>query len=92
MYCFWHDGYSKCLYDGHENNIFNRLIVNGEQGVDFFFVLSGFLICYVIQKELKKFNEENQFRFDYFGFMRGRYLRLIFVLLGIYALPLSIAG
>lgn len=84
MKTFWHGAMYNCIFRGDEYNPIVRVIINGEQGVDLFFVLSGFLIGYVLLRELKKFDG----KLDYFGFMRGRYLRLIFVLLGAYAVPI----
>ena len=46
--------------------------MNGGMGVDIFFVLSGFLISYILLKECHKYEG----RIDIIGFLRGRVLRL----------------
>ena len=45
---------------------------NGEIGVDMFFVLSGFLISFILLRETKKYDGQ----VDVFNFYRGRFLRL----------------
>jgi peptidoglycan/LPS O-acetylase OafA/YrhL len=52
-------------------------MVAGDLGVDIFFVLSGFLISYILLKEFKKYGG----RIDVLNFYRGRFLRLIPVML-----------
>ena len=47
----------------------------GDLGVDMFFVLSGFLIAYILMKEHKKYGS-----IDVAGFFRGRFIRIWFVL------------
>lgn len=56
--------------------IFLYVIDHGDLGVDIFFVLSGFLIGYILLKECDKFGP----KIDIFGFYRGRFLRLWFPL------------
>ena len=43
----------------------------GDLGVDIFFVLSGFLIAFVLFREVKKYGE-----IDFVGFIRARYMRI----------------
>ena len=43
----------------------------GDLGVDIFFVLSGFLISFILIKEYDKYGQ-----IDTWGFYRGRFLRL----------------
>ena len=45
---------------------------NGDLGVDVFFVLSGFLISWILLKQCSAFNGD----IDVWGFYRGRCLRL----------------
>ena len=47
-------------------------IITGDLGVDLFFVLSGFLIAYIIFKEMDK----NDGEISIFDFYRSRFLRL----------------
>ena len=51
---------------------FLRLAQNGMYGVDFFFVLSGFLIGFILFKEIDRYGPS----IDKFNFYRGRFLRL----------------
>jgi peptidoglycan/LPS O-acetylase OafA/YrhL len=46
-------------------------ITNGDMGVDMFFVLSGFLIGYMLLKELNKYGS-----IDYKHFILSRFLRI----------------
>ena len=68
----------------HWNDCFNVHVYNmiifacpraGDLGVDMFFVLSGFLIAYILMKEHKKYGS-----IDVPGFFRGRFIRIWFVL------------
>lgn len=49
----------------------------GDLGVDIFFVLSGFLISFILLKEFKKYGG----RIDVLNFYRGRFLRLVPVMI-----------
>lgn len=51
--------------------------MNGDLGVDLFFILSGFLISYLLLKEADK----NDGQISYFKFLFGRITRLWFALL-----------
>lgn len=60
---------------GNDSRAFHwvaRLMKSGDIGVDIFFVLSGFLISFILLKEFKKYNG----RIDVWNFYRGRFLRL----------------
>jgi len=50
---------------------------NGDLGVDIFFVLSGFLISFILLKECDK----NEGRIDILGFYRSRVIRLWFAIM-----------
>jgi peptidoglycan/LPS O-acetylase OafA/YrhL len=52
-------------------------ITNGDIGVDIFFVLSGFLIGFILLKEADKYDGN----IDYFNFIRSRTIRLWFTML-----------
>ena len=54
------------------NSLLMQQIVNGDLGVDMFFVLSGFLISWILLKECKKYDGN----VDIFNFYRSRFLRL----------------
>ena len=54
-----------------------RVVASGDDGVDIFFVLSGFLISYILLKEFKKYGG----KIDVFNFYRGRFLRLVPVMI-----------
>lgn len=58
---------------------------HGDLGVDMFFVLSGFLISFILYKECDKY----QGQIDYFNFIRSRFLRLwpMILLYTIYKIP-----
>ena len=51
---------------------FMRIALQGGLAVDIFFVLSGFLIAYILLKEYKK----NGGKIDIFHFYKARFLRL----------------
>jgi len=56
---------------------FKSLFLAGDQGVDIFFVLSGYLIAHVLLKECDKYDG----KIDVIGFYRGRFLRIYPVML-----------
>lgn len=55
---------------------YSYLAFNGESGVDIFFVLSGFLISYVLIKDIDKNGQ-----IDWWNFIRGRIMRIYPVLI-----------
>lgn len=57
--------------------IMTRAMFAGDLGVDIFFVLSGFLISFILLKEFKKYGG----RIDVLSFYRGRFLRLVPVMI-----------
>ena len=48
-----------------------KIFAAGDLGVDIFFVLSGFLITFILSKEYKKYGD-----IDWSHFMKMRFLRL----------------
>ena len=53
-----------------------KIALSGDMGVDLFFVISGFLIAFILLKEHKRSGT-----IDIFGFLTSRFLRLFPVLL-----------
>ena len=53
-----------------------KIAQNGPYGVDIFFVLSGFLIGFILFKEIEKYGPS----IDKFNFYRSRFIRLYPVL------------
>lgn len=52
-------------------NMFWSIITSGDSGVDIFFVLSGFLIYFVLKREYDKYQD-----IDWVHFMKMRFLRI----------------
>ena len=66
---YQHATFQKCVV---AQGAFFRPIQNGDLGVDLFFVLSGFLITFILLKECEKYDG----KIDYFNFIRSRFLRI----------------
>lgn len=73
----WVSAHSSAFGDmGHcalQNNWFYLMapVIAGNLGVDLFFVLSGFLITYVLMREMDKYGE-----IDYGLFIKSRFCRI----------------
>ena len=68
-------GMSYCYIDDSSSwllKAYMQIALQGGLAVDIFFVLSGFLIAYILLKEFKK----NGGKIDIFHFYLGRFLRL----------------
>ena len=61
----------ECIYKTPEPNMILSFLRNGDMGVDIFFVLSGFLITYILMKEQKKYGN-----IDSKHFLLNRFLRI----------------
>ena len=55
-----------------KDNFIFHILKNGTMGVDMFFVLSGFLISFILYKECQKYEGQ----IDFCHFLRNRFLRL----------------
>lgn len=64
-------GARTCFKSSYSMAWFANFVGNGDLGVDMFFVLSGFLIAFILLKEHKKYDG-----IDVFNFYRGRCLRI----------------
>ena len=77
-------------FEKMEKNSFLKIIFtplqNGDLGVDIFFVLSGFLISFILLKECDKYDG----KIDILGFYRSRAIRLWFAMI-VYLLVAGIA-
>ena len=60
-----------CLKQSNFFNIYARTLANGGIGVDIFFTLSGFLIGYILFREIEKYGA-----IDILNFYRSRFLRI----------------
>lgn len=63
---------SNCFKTVPVINVFYYFAKSGDLGVDIFFVLSGFLIGFILLKEYKKYGN----KIDVWAFYRGRFFRL----------------
>ena len=73
MHCalFLNPNFLTCKSESSMFNIYNRFLAHGEIGVDIFFTLSGFLIGYILFREIDKYG-----KIDVFHFYRSRFLRI----------------
>ena len=67
----WNPNILMCKSESSIFNIYNRTMANGGIGVDIFFTLSGFLIGYILFREIDKYG-----KIDVFHFYRSRFLRI----------------
>ena len=72
---------------GLSNQIFNSLVLTGGAGVHIFFVLSGFLITYLLLIEESKNGKVNVYYFYMRRVLRIWPLYYLIIVLGIYILP-----
>ena len=81
FHCVYCSPYWKaCFIEGEYNELLLAGPLAGALGVDMFFILSGFLIAYILIKEHKKYGS-----IDVAGFFRNRFIRIWFVLV-VYAI------
>ena len=78
--------YLPCIFANPDDFFFVIPLVWGDLGVDIFFVLSGFLIAFVLFREIKKYG-----KIDYFNFVRSRFLR-IWPAMALYCLGLFVTN
>ena len=63
--------YMPCFLTNISKFFFIIPLLWGDLGVDVFFTLSGFLISFVLFKDIKKYG-----KIDYFNFIRSRFFRI----------------
>jgi len=87
---FWQHAFAICfkeLYKIFNKNIVDGILVTGGEGVKVFFVLSGFLITYLLMKEGEKNNKINILFFYARRLLRIWPLYFLIILTSIFILP-----